>query len=64
MLQPRKSRRKRPIRDKPRGTRPGAKVLKAQDPLSILGSGEQIRHYICGGDLTAGIVTAMAIRKH
>jgi UDP-glucose 4-epimerase len=35
------------------------KVLKGQDPLHILGSGEQIRHYTYGGDLAAGIVTAM-----
>jgi UDP-glucose 4-epimerase len=36
------------------------KILKGQDPLHILGSGEQIRHYTYGGDLAAGIVTAMA----
>src|SRR5580704_15379145 len=36
------------------------KVLKGQDPLHILGSGEQVRHYTYGGDLAAGIVTAMA----
>jgi len=36
------------------------KVLKGQDPLRILGSGEQIRHYTYGGDLAAGIATAMA----
>ena len=35
------------------------KVLKGQDPLHILGSGEQVRHYTYGGDLAAGIVTAM-----
>jgi nucleoside-diphosphate-sugar epimerase len=35
------------------------KVVKGQDPLHILGSGEQIRHYTYGGDLAAGIVTAM-----
>jgi nucleoside-diphosphate-sugar epimerase len=35
------------------------KVLKGQDPLLILGSGEQIRHYTYGGDLARGIVTAM-----
>jgi UDP-glucose 4-epimerase len=34
-------------------------VLKGQDPLHILGSGEQIRHYTYGGDLAAGVVTAM-----
>jgi UDP-glucose 4-epimerase len=36
------------------------KVLKGQDPLHILGSGEQVRHYTYGADLAAGIVTAMA----
>jgi UDP-glucose 4-epimerase len=35
------------------------KVLKGQDPLHILGDGEQVRHYTYGGDLAAGIVTAM-----
>jgi len=35
------------------------KVLKGQDPLHVLGSGEQVRHYTYGGDLAAGIVTAM-----
>ncbi|HEX4789729.1 MAG TPA: NAD-dependent epimerase/dehydratase family protein [Actinospica sp.] len=35
------------------------KVLKGQDPLHILGTGEQIRHYTYGGDLARGIVTAM-----
>src|SRR5881394_1209863 len=35
------------------------KILKGQDPLHILGSGEQVRHYTYGGDLAAGIVTAM-----
>jgi len=35
------------------------KVLKGQDPLHILGSGEQIRHYTYGGDLARGIVTCM-----
>jgi nucleoside-diphosphate-sugar epimerase len=35
------------------------KVLKGQDPLHILGSGEQIRHYTYGGDLAQGVVTAM-----
>ena len=36
------------------------KVLKGQDPLHILGTGEQVRHYTYGGDLASGIVTAMA----
>jgi UDP-glucose 4-epimerase len=31
------------------------KVLKGQDPLHILGSGKQIRHYTYGGDLAKGI---------
>jgi UDP-glucose 4-epimerase len=31
------------------------KVLKGQDPLRILGSGNQIRHYTYGGDLARGI---------
>jgi len=31
------------------------KVLKGQDPLHILGSGNQIRHYTYGGDLAEGI---------
>ncbi len=35
------------------------KVLKGQDPLHVLGSGEQIRHYTYGADLAQGIVLAM-----
>ncbi len=35
------------------------KILKGQDPLHILGEGNQIRHYTYGGDLAKGIVTAM-----
>jgi UDP-glucose 4-epimerase len=35
------------------------KVLKGQDPLHILGSGEQLRHYTYGGDLARGVVLAM-----
>lgn len=35
------------------------KIVKGQDPLHILGSGEQIRHYTYGGDLARGIVTCM-----
>jgi UDP-glucose 4-epimerase len=31
------------------------KVLKGQDPLHILGSGRQVRHYTYGGDLAKGI---------
>jgi UDP-glucose 4-epimerase len=35
------------------------KIVKGQDPLHILGSGEQVRHYTYGGDLAVGIVTAI-----
>jgi UDP-glucose 4-epimerase len=35
------------------------KVLKGQDPLHILGDGQQIRHYTYGGDVARGIVDAM-----
>jgi UDP-glucose 4-epimerase len=35
------------------------KVLKGQDPLHVLGSGDQLRHYTYGGDVAAGIVAAM-----
>jgi UDP-glucose 4-epimerase len=35
------------------------KILKGQDPLHVLGSGSQVRHYTYGGDLAKGIVTAM-----
>jgi UDP-glucose 4-epimerase len=35
------------------------KTAKGQDPLRILGSGDQVRHYTYGGDLAQGIVTAM-----
>ena len=31
------------------------KIVKGQDPLHILGSGNQIRHYTSGGDLAHGI---------
>ena len=31
------------------------KILKGQDPLHILGNGNQIRHYTYGGDLARGI---------
>ncbi|NUQ64138.1 MAG: NAD(P)-dependent oxidoreductase [Pirellulales bacterium] len=31
------------------------KVLRGQDPLHILGSGNQVRHYTYGGDLARGI---------
>jgi UDP-glucose 4-epimerase len=35
------------------------KVLKGQDPLHILGQGNQVRHYTYGGDLAQGIRSAM-----
>ena len=35
------------------------KVLKGQDPLHILGTGQQVRHYTYGGDLAQGIVTCV-----
>ena len=35
------------------------KVLKGQDPLHLLGSGEQVRCYTYGGDLARGIATAV-----
>jgi UDP-glucose 4-epimerase len=35
------------------------KVLKGQDPLRVLGAGNQIRHYTYGGDLARGIVTTL-----
>jgi UDP-glucose 4-epimerase len=35
------------------------KIFKGQDPLHVLGSGDQIRHYTYGGDLAVGIITAM-----
>ena len=31
------------------------KVVKGQDPLHILGDGNQVRHYTYGGDLAQGI---------
>ncbi len=31
------------------------KIVKGQDPLHILGSGDQVRHYTYGGDLAKGI---------
>lgn len=36
------------------------KIVKGQDPLHILGEGNQIRHYTYGGDLAQGIVECMA----
>ena len=38
------------------------KVLKGQDPLHILGDGNQVRHYTYGGDLAHGIRLAMESR--
>lgn len=35
------------------------KVLKGQDPLHILGSGDQVRHYTYGGDIAEGIAIAL-----
>ncbi len=35
------------------------KILKGQDPLHILGAGNQVRHYTYGGDLAKGIRTCM-----
>lgn len=35
------------------------KVLKGQDPLHILGEGNQVRHFTYGGDLARGIGIAM-----
>jgi UDP-glucose 4-epimerase len=35
------------------------KVIKGQNPLHILGSGKQIRHYTYGGDLAKGIIECM-----
>lgn len=35
------------------------KIIKGQDPLHILGDGEQVRHYTYGGDLAKGIRLAI-----
>lgn len=35
------------------------KIVKGQDPLHILGEGNQVRHYTYGGDLARGIVECM-----
>lgn len=35
------------------------KVFKGQDPLHILGGGDQVRHYTYGGDLARGIVLSL-----
>jgi UDP-glucose 4-epimerase len=39
------------------------KVLKGQDPLHILGEGNQVRHYTYGGDLARGIVDCVVSDK-
>lgn len=39
------------------------KVLKGQDPLHILGKGNQIRHYTYGGDLAKGIRLCIENKK-
>ena len=36
------------------------KVVKGQDPLHILGDGNQVRHYTYGGDLAKGIVECLS----
>ncbi len=36
------------------------KIVKGQDPLHILGEGNQVRHYTYGGDLAKGIVECMS----
>jgi nucleoside-diphosphate-sugar epimerase len=35
------------------------KLLKGQDPLHLLGDGQQVRHYTYGGDLARGIALAI-----
>jgi UDP-glucose 4-epimerase len=39
------------------------KVVKGQDPVHILGEGQQVRCYTYGGDLARGILTAMFHEK-
>jgi UDP-glucose 4-epimerase len=39
------------------------KVLKGQDPLHVLGSGEQVRHYTYAGDLARGMRIALESEK-
>lgn len=39
------------------------KVLKGQDPLHILGEGNQVRHYTYAGDLAKGIRTCVESEK-
>jgi UDP-glucose 4-epimerase len=35
------------------------KIVRGQDPLHILGAGDQVRHYTYGGDLARGIVLSL-----
>jgi len=35
------------------------KILRGQNPVHVLGDGQQVRHYTYGGDLAKGIVMAM-----
>lgn len=39
------------------------KVLKGQDPLHILGNGNQVRCYTYGGDLARGIISSLESEK-
>ena len=39
------------------------KIVKGQDPLHILGDGNQVRHYTYGGDLARGIGTRWSIPR-
>ena len=39
------------------------KIVKGQDPLRVLGSGKQIRHYTYGADLARGIRTCIEHEK-
>jgi UDP-glucose 4-epimerase len=39
------------------------KVLKGQDPVHILGDGQQVRHYTYGGDLAKGIAVCIEHEK-
>ncbi len=39
------------------------KIVKGQDPLHILGQGEQVRHYTYGADLAQGIALAVESPK-
>jgi UDP-glucose 4-epimerase len=36
------------------------KIVKGQDPLHVLGEGNQVRHYTYGGDLARGVVECMS----